>query len=99
MKPPKCRLCGHEHALGGEHVFSPTPSRVTPEAPAVEKKKAPRASAKRAAVRPEVKPVKPLATSVKPKTWRERDPVAYRAYMRGYMARRRAARRNSAGVA
>lgn len=38
-----------------------------------------------AAVRPMVKPVG--------KTWRERDPEAYRKYMRGYMARRRAAAR------
>ena len=29
MKPPKCRLCGHEHALGAEHVFPDTPPRVT----------------------------------------------------------------------
>ena len=29
MKPPKCRLCGHEHALGAEHVFPDTPSGVS----------------------------------------------------------------------
>lgn len=49
----------------------------------------------------DVKPVKPpvagAARSNKP-TWRERDPEAYRAYMRDYMARRRAARRQSAGA-
>lgn len=38
-----------------------------------------------AAVKPLVKP------APNGKTWRERDPEAYRKYMRGYMAKRRAA--------
>lgn len=89
MRPPKCRLCGHEHALGASHVFSGESSRVTSEAVA---KKAEWSA-------PVVKPVKP--PSAEPgrsnaKTWRERDPEAYRKYMREYMARRRAARRVSA---
>jgi len=25
MKHPKCRLCGHEHALGAPHVFADSP--------------------------------------------------------------------------
>lgn len=29
MKPPRCRVCGHEHWLRDPHVFSPSPSRVT----------------------------------------------------------------------
>lgn len=39
----------------------------------------------RFAVKPESKSVKPAA-----KQWRDRDPEAYRAYMRNYMRKRRA---------
>lgn len=31
MKPPRCRLCGEEHRLGGQHVFPETTSRATSE--------------------------------------------------------------------
>ena len=84
MKPPKCRLCGVEewrHVCAG--VVSAA-SRVTQKA------------VERAAVKPDVKPeVKPPAadavqSSGLTRQWRERDPEAYRKYMREYMATQRA---------
>jgi hypothetical protein len=80
MSAPKCRVCQAEHWAEGAACFSAAVSREV---------KPPLAS--------RVKPVKPPAAepersnAAKPLTWRERDPEAYRAYMRGYMARRRAA--------
>ena len=79
MKPPECRSCG---AVEWRHVCAgavSAPSRVTSKV-VVD-----------AAI---VKPVKPAEPARSNRlTWRERDPEAYRTYMREYMARRRAARR------
>lgn len=44
---------------------------------------------KPASVKPAEAPVKPTVASAVQRQWRHRDPDAYRAYMRDYMARRR----------
>lgn len=92
-----CEVCDHAYWWPGqrwmhvhEEVSSPSASRAT--SPMVDEKPVAKAVA--------VKPVKPPAAEAarsneSKKSWRERDPEAYREYMRGYMARRRAARRVS----
>ena len=85
--PALCEVCGTRHHGHQGHVF-PKVSRVTQKA------------VERAVVKPDVKPV--VKPQVKPpaadagrfngltKQWRERDPEAYRRYMRLYMAAQRA---------
>lgn len=96
MKPPRCRLCGVEHALGAEHVFPDSPPpRIEKEVKLARPKRAintaPRANA--AINAPAINAV------VDGKTPNRRARAIYNEYMRGYMARYRAARRNSAGAA
>lgn len=84
--PSLCTTCGTKHHAHQAHIF-PRASRVAPAVDAAP-----------------VKPVKPptaepaRSNGEKAKTWRERDPEAYREYMRGYMVRWRAARRVSGGA-
>lgn len=89
MKPPKCRSCGVEEWRHVCDVSFSDLSRVTSKV-----------VAKVAVVKPvAVKPVKPPQAEPgrsNATTWRERDPEAYRKYMREYMARRRSARREKA---
>ena len=68
-----CPRCGANLVLVGRvHRCIPRPANV-PQAPVVK-------PASKPAVKPETPVVKP-----KTKQWRERDPEAYRAYMREYM--------------
>lgn len=86
----KCRVCQNEHAGSCASFFSSV-SRATPA-----KKDVAKAVAKPVAVNP-VKPraAEPGRSNVAGTSWRERDPEAYRKYMREYMAKRRAAGRVS----
>jgi hypothetical protein len=81
MKPTKCRNCGVEewrHVCAGA-VSRSAPSRVNPsEEPA-------RAAAAGA-------PNVPNSASARTAAWREKNEEKHRDYMRGLMAKRRAAR-------
>lgn len=94
MKPPKCRLCGAEHALGADHVFSAGPSRVTSKESASE----PRNGA--------AQPNRTVSNAVsngdadRVKRWRAKGPNRdrYNAQQRERMRLRRAARRDKAAA-
>ena len=85
MKPPKCRNCGVEewrHVCSGS-VSSPLPSRAT---------------SRRKPGGAEVKPAPNIpnkAAARRTAAWRSANVERHREYMRGLMARRRAARRVS----
>lgn len=83
MKPPRCRACGVEE---WRHVCAPAALGVTEQAAAP-------------AAKPRVSHASPVSQS-EATTYRYRDVEARREYQRDLMrSRRRAARRNSAGVA
>lgn len=90
MKPPKCRLCGHEH-YGMAHVWDATNTVKTATNDATNSRGAAKRSAcepdQRKSGLPELAPRQPGETG---KTANRRDRKAYNAYQREYMKKRRA---------